>query len=59
MFKDFGGGKLPMPTQVVITVSHALAHYLPFIVAFLIAGGIALRMVLRTTKGRRASTACC
>jgi len=48
MFKDFGGGKLPMPTQVVINVSHALAHYLPFIVGFLIAGGIALRMVLRT-----------
>jgi type IV pilus assembly protein PilC len=52
MFKDFGGGKLPMPTQVVITVSHALAHYLPFIVAFLIVGGIGLRMVLRTTNGR-------
>jgi len=52
MFKDFGGGALPMPTQVVIKVSHALAHYLPFIVGFLIAGGVVLRMILRTKKGR-------
>ena len=54
MFKDFGGGKLPMPTQVVIQISHALAHYLPYIVASLIAGGTALRMVLRTPGGREA-----
>ncbi|HEY4187583.1 MAG TPA: type II secretion system F family protein [Polyangia bacterium] len=54
MFKDFGGGELPMPTQIVIKVSHALAHYLPFIVAGLIVGGIALRMVLRTKNGREA-----
>jgi type IV pilus assembly protein PilC len=54
MFKDFGGGKLPMPTQVVIEISHALAHYLPYIVALLIAGGAALRMVLRTPGGREA-----
>jgi type IV pilus assembly protein PilC len=54
MFKDFGGGKLPMPTQVVIEISHALAHYLPYIVVFLIAGGAALRMVLRTPGGREA-----
>jgi len=52
MFKDFGGGALPMPTQVVIKVSHALAHYLPFIVAFLIVAGFVLRMILRTKKGR-------
>ncbi len=54
MFKDFGGGALPMPTQVVIKVSHALAHYLPFIVAFLIIAGVALRMILRTKNGRLA-----
>jgi type IV pilus assembly protein PilC len=53
MFKDFGGGKLPAPTRVVIQISHALAHYLPFIVAFLIAAGIAMRFILRTPKGRR------
>ena len=54
MFKDFGGGQLPMPTRVVITISHGLAHYLPFIVAFLIAGSVTLKMVLRTPKGRLA-----
>ena len=54
MFKDFGGGKLPLPTQIVIEVSHALAHYLPFIVAGLIVGGFALRAVLKTPKGRKA-----
>ena len=52
MFKDFGGGALPMPTQVVIKVSHALAHYLPFIVGFLIVGGFVMRMILRTKNGR-------
>jgi len=52
MFKDFGGGELPMPTRVVIKVSHAMAHYLPFIVGFLIVAGVAMRMVLRNKKGR-------
>jgi len=52
MFKDFGGGKLPAPTQIVITISHALAHYLPYIVAGLIAGSIAMRAILKTPKGR-------
>jgi len=54
MFKDFGGGKLPLPTQIVIQISHALAHYLPYIVAALVAGGAGLRMVLRTPRGREA-----
>jgi type IV pilus assembly protein PilC len=54
MFKDFGGGKLPLPTQVVIEISHALAHYLPYITVALIAGGVGLRMVLRTPRGREA-----
>jgi type IV pilus assembly protein PilC len=52
MFKDFGGGKLPAPTRVVIQISHALAHYLPFIVTILIVAGVGLKMALRTTKGR-------
>jgi type IV pilus assembly protein PilC len=52
MFKDFGGGKLPAPTRVVIQISHALAHYLPFIVGVLIVAGIALKMTLRTPRGR-------
>jgi type IV pilus assembly protein PilC len=52
MFKDMGGGKLPAPTRVVIQISHALAHYLPFIVAFLIIAGIAMKLILRTPRGR-------
>ena len=52
MFKDFGGGKLPAPTRVVIEISHALAHYLPFIVAALIGVAIAMKMILARPKGR-------
>ncbi|MBC8132566.1 MAG: type II secretion system F family protein, partial [Deltaproteobacteria bacterium] len=52
MFKDFGGGKLPAPTRVVIEISHALAHYLPFIIAFLIAAAVALKFILANPKGR-------
>ncbi|HXI60980.1 MAG TPA: type II secretion system F family protein [Polyangia bacterium] len=54
MFKDFGGGKLPAPTRIVIEISHALAQFLPYIIAGIIASGIALRMILRTPKGRLA-----
>ena len=36
MFKDFGGGKLPAPTQFVIDLSFALRHYLPYFVVGLI-----------------------
>jgi type IV pilus assembly protein PilC len=32
MFKDFGGGKLPKPTQMVIDMSYAMRHYLPYII---------------------------
>jgi type IV pilus assembly protein PilC len=35
MFKDFGG-ELPGPTQMVINVSHAMQHWLPFIIVALI-----------------------
>jgi type IV pilus assembly protein PilC len=35
MFKDFGG-ELPGPTQMVINVSHAMQHWLPYIVVMLI-----------------------
>jgi len=52
MFKDFGGGKLPAPTQIVITISHALAQYLPFIIGFLILATIAMRMFVKTPRGR-------
>jgi type IV pilus assembly protein PilC len=52
MFKDFGGGKLPAPTRFVIEVSHALAQFLPFVIAGLIIAALALRTALRTPKGR-------
>ena len=54
MFKDFGGGKLPAPTRVVIEISHAMAQFLPYIIAFLIAAAFALRAILRMPKGRLA-----
>jgi type IV pilus assembly protein PilC len=54
MFKDFGGGKLPAPTQVVIDLSYAMRHYLPYIVVGLILLITAWRMILRTRKGRLA-----
>jgi type IV pilus assembly protein PilC len=54
MFKDFGGGKLPAPTQFVIDMSNGMVHYLPFILVGLTVGGISLKMVLRTRKGRLA-----
>jgi type IV pilus assembly protein PilC len=52
MFKDFGGGKLPAPTQIVIDLSHSMIQYLPYIVASLIVLGVTFKMVLRTPKGR-------
>jgi type IV pilus assembly protein PilC len=54
MFKDFGGGKLPAPTQFVIDASNAMVHYLPYIIGFLVVGGISFRMILKTRKGRTA-----
>ncbi|MBN2575889.1 MAG: type II secretion system F family protein, partial [Deltaproteobacteria bacterium] len=54
MFKDFGGGKLPAPTQFVIDLSYAMRHYLPFIVGGLILLFSAWRGILRTRKGRLA-----
>jgi type IV pilus assembly protein PilC len=54
MFKDFGGGKLPAPTQFVIDLSYALRHYLPYIIAGVILLVVAWRSILRTRKGRLA-----
>ncbi len=52
MFKDFGGGALPKPTQVVINISNAFVDH-----AFLIMGTVASLVVgftygVRTKKGR-------
>jgi type IV pilus assembly protein PilC len=54
MFKDFGGGKLPAPTQFVIDLSAALRSYLPYIIVSLVALYSAWKFILRTTKGRQA-----
>ncbi len=54
MFKDFGGGKLPKPTQIVIDISHALSSYLPYIIAVGIALSVIIKAALRTPKGRLA-----
>ena len=51
MFKEFGGGKLPKPTQIVIDISHALSTSLPFILSVMAAVFIAVRMALRTAEG--------
>jgi type IV pilus assembly protein PilC len=52
MFKDFGGGALPKPTQIVINLSNAFVDH-----AFLIMGSLTALIVgfslgLRTKKGR-------
>jgi type IV pilus assembly protein PilC len=54
MFKDFGGGKLPAPTQFVIDLSNAMRQYLPFIVMGLVALFTIWKMILRSRKGRLA-----
>jgi type IV pilus assembly protein PilC len=52
MFKDFGGGKLPAPTQFVIDASHMLVAYLPYIFVTLVVLSFVFKVVLRTEKGR-------
>jgi type IV pilus assembly protein PilC len=52
MFKEFGGGKLPAPTQFVIEISHAMTTMLPFIIGTIVVVGIAFKMILKTEKGR-------
>ncbi len=54
MFKDFGGGKLPAPTRVVIDISHAFTGYLPYILGALVGLGVLTKVVLSTRKGRQA-----
>ena len=52
MFKEFGGGKLPAPTQFVIDISELMRTSLPYIIAVMIGVGVAIKAVLRTEKGR-------
>jgi type IV pilus assembly protein PilC len=52
MFKEFGGGKLPKPTQIVIDISHTLSTSLPYILMIMGAAYAAFKAALRTQKGR-------
>ena len=53
MFKEFGGGKLPAPTQFVIDISHAMITNLPYLIVGGIASVFAWRYALSRPKGRR------
>ncbi len=46
------GAALPMPTQVVLSLSHFLRSNILFFFAFLIAAIVGLRFYIRTDKGR-------
>ncbi|MGE5343408.1 MAG: type II secretion system F family protein [Candidatus Omnitrophota bacterium] len=52
LFKNLGAS-LPMPTQIIIDVSHFVQYNILYIIAAGIAGVFALRKYNRTYKGRR------
>src|SRR5439155_59159 len=52
IFKGFGAA-LPVPTQIVIGVSHSVRSYGPFVLVGLVVGGILLRTWFTSQKGRR------
>jgi type IV pilus assembly protein PilC len=54
MFKDFGGGKLPAPTQFVIDLSNVARQYVLFLFLGVILLFTAWRLILRSRKGRLA-----
>ena len=52
MFKDFGGGALPKPTQIVINFSNAFIDHFVIIMGTLGAIAFGLPAAIRTKKGR-------
>jgi type IV pilus assembly protein PilC len=52
MFKDFGGGALPKPTQIVINLSNAFVDHAFIIVGGMIGFVVGLSSAIRTKKGR-------
>jgi len=52
MFEDFGG-TLPVPTQIVITLSDFMEHNILFIIAALVAAFMALMRFYKTDRGRK------
>jgi type IV pilus assembly protein PilC len=54
MFKDFGGGALPKPTQVVINLSNAFIDHAGLIMGSLIGIVVGFGAILRNKQGRAA-----
>jgi type IV pilus assembly protein PilC len=52
MFKDFGGGALPKPTQIVINISNAFVDHAFLIVGSIIGTIVGFMSAIRTKKGR-------
>ncbi len=52
MFKDFGGGSLPKPTQIVINISNAFLDHFVIIMGSLGAIVVGVPAIIRTKKGR-------
>ena len=52
MFKDFGGGALPKPTQIVINFSNAFIDHFVIIMSSIAAIVIGVPALIRTKKGR-------
>jgi type IV pilus assembly protein PilC len=52
MFKDFGGGALPKPTQIVINLSNGFVDHIGIIFTTLAALFFGLPALIRTKKGR-------
>lgn len=51
MFSDLGG-KLPLPTQIVMDLSNLVRHGLPYIIIGVVGAGIGLTTYYRTANGR-------
>ncbi len=52
MFKDFGGGALPKPTQIVISISNAFVDHAFLIMGTLVSIIVGFSWGIRTKKGR-------
>jgi type IV pilus assembly protein PilC len=50
MFKDLGG-TLPLPTQIVMSISDFLVHNIVYIILFLIAAAVSVVLYYRTESG--------
>jgi type IV pilus assembly protein PilC len=53
MFKDFGGGSLPAPTQFVINISHGFVNNWYIVIGVLVAIIVGVPAMLRTKRGTR------